>query len=144
VIVVRKDSPYAAAQTLADLSGARIAGQRSTFHDTVIDQIPGVRRQTPMPDFPTMIVAVTAGTIDGYVSEEPGALAAVFANPDLTFITFAEGQGFVASRLDLSIAVGLQQGSDLVEPINAALAALDEEAREQMMIDAILRQPLNQ
>ena len=73
VIVVRKDGAYAEATSLADFAGAKITGQLNTFHYTVIDQIPDVQKQTAMDTFPTMIVALNAGTIDGYVSERPGA-----------------------------------------------------------------------
>jgi len=144
VVVVRKDSPYAAADTLAGLSGASITAQLNTFHYTVIGQIPGVKMQTAMPDFPAMIVALSAGAIDGYVSERPGAVSAAAANPNLTFVSFAEGEGFAASPEDVAIAVGLSKGSDLVEPINAALAGIDRATRQQMMDDAVARQPLSE
>jgi len=144
VVVVRKDSPYADAQTLADLSGAAITAQLNTFHYTVIDQIPGVIIKNAMETFPAMIVALRAGAIDGYVSERPGAVSAAAANPELTFVSFAEGQGFVASPEDVAIAVGLIQGSDLVGPINAALAGIDRQTRQQMMDDAVARQPLSE
>ena len=144
VVVVRKDSPYAGAQTLADLGGARITAQLNTFHYTVIEQIPGVRIQTAMETFPAMIVALNAGAIDGYVSERPGAVSAAAANPDLTFVSFAEGEGFVASPEDVAIAVGLNKGSDLREAINEALAGIDRETRQQMMDEAVARQPLSE
>jgi len=144
VVVVRKDSAYAAAQSLADLSGAFITGQLNTFHYTVIDQIPGVSKAMAMETFPAMIVALRSGAIDGYVAEEPGAVADTTANPDLTYIKFADGQGFAASEADTSIAVGLAKGSDLLAPINEILAGIDAETRLQMMLDATARQPLNQ
>jgi putative lysine transport system substrate-binding protein len=144
VVVVRKDSPYAAAQSLADLSGAKITGQLNTFHYSVVEQIPGVKKQTAMEAFPAMIVALNAGAVDGYVSERPGAVSAAAANPDLTFVAFAEGQGFVASPEDVAVAVGLKQGSDLREGINAALAGLDRAARQQLMDEAVARQPLSE
>ena len=144
VLVVRKDSPYADAQSLADFDSARITGQLGTFHYTVVDQIPGVKMQTAMRSFPAMIVALNAGAIDGYVSERPGAVSAVAANPGLTFVSFDEGQGFVASPEDVAVAVGLQMGSDLREPINAALAGIGRQEREQMMDDAVARQPLSE
>lgn len=144
VVVVKKDSPYAAATTLADLSGATITGQLNTFHYSVIDQIPDVKKATALETFPAMIVALNAGSIDGYVSERPGAVSAVAANPDLTFVSFAEGEGFEASPEDVAIAVGLVQGSDLKEPISEALAGLSKEQRQQMMDDAVARQPLSE
>ena len=142
VVVVRKDGPYANAKTLADLSGARITGQLNTFHYGVIDQIPGVLKQTAMDDFPSMTVALSSGRIDGYVSERPGAISAMTANPDLTYVDFADGQGFAVSPDDTAVAVGLQKGSPLLTPINEILAGISVEQREQIMLDALARQPL--
>ena len=142
VVVVRKDSPYASAKTLADLSGATITGQLNTFHYSVIPQIPGVKQSLALDTFPAMIVATQSGTVDGYVAEKPGAEADCIANPDLTYIVFEQGQGFVASEADVSIAVGLKKGSPLTADINAALAQIPQAEREQMMNDAKVRQPL--
>lgn len=142
VVVVRADSVYADAASLVDLSGAAITGQLNTFHYSVIDQIPGVNRMMAMNTFPEMIVALKSGVIDGYIAEEPGAVSDCFANPEFTYIRFEDGQGFTASDDDVSIAVGMAQGSDLLEPINEILAGLDEETRLQMMLDATGRQPL--
>lgn len=144
VVVVRKDSPYANAKSLADLSGAAITGQLSTFHYTVIDQIPGVNKVMAMETFAAMVVATSSGAVDGYIAEEPGAVADTTANPNLTYIKFEEGQGFAASESDTSIAVGLAKGSELCAPINEILAGISEETRLQMMLDATARQPLNQ
>lgn len=144
VVVVKKDGAYANAKALNDLKGAYITGQLNTFHYTVIDQIEGVNKAMAMETFPAMIVALRSGAIDGYVAEEPGAVADTTANPDLTYIKFEDGMGFTASEEDTSIAVGLAKGSDLLEPINAILAGIDQETRLQMMLDATARQPLNQ
>lgn len=144
VVVVKKDGAFANAKTLSDLSGAFITGQLNTFHYSVIDQIPGVQKAMAMETFPAMIVALRSNAIDGYIAEEPGAVADTTANPDLTYIKFEEGSGFAASEEDTSIAVGLAKGSELAAPINAILAELDEATRLQMMLDATARQPLNQ
>lgn len=142
VVVVRKDGPYANATSLDDLAGARIVGQLNTFHDTVIDQIPGVVHMTPMETFPNMIIAARFGSVDGYVAERPGAQADTTANPDLTYIEFAEGKGFVASEADTSIAVGMKKGSELLSQVNEALAQITLEEREALMEGAKARQPL--
>ena len=144
VVVVKKDGAYANAKALNDLKGAYITGQLNTFHYTVIDQIDGVNKAMAMETFPAMIVALRSGAIDGYVAEEPGAVADTTANPDLTYIKFEDGMGFAASEEDTSIAVGLAKGSNLLESINAILAGIDQETRLQMMLDATARQPLNQ
>lgn len=144
VVVVKKDGAFANAKALADLSGAAITGQLNTFHYSVIGQIPGVNQAMAMETFPAMIVALRSGAIDGYIAEEPGAVADTTANPDLTYIKFDEGMGFTASEEDTSIAVGLAKGSDLLASINEILAGIDTDTRLQMMLDATDRQPLNQ
>ena len=143
VLVVRKDSPFAAAKTLSDFSGAVITGQLNTFHYSVINQIPGVIVAMAMETFPAMTVATLSGAVDGYVAERPGAEADCMANPDLTYIQFEEGQGFTASDDDTAIAVGLMKGSPLTAQINEILAGIDEESRVQLMLEATARQPLN-
>jgi len=141
VIVVKADGEYADAASLADFAGAKITGQLNTFHYSVIEQIPDVKLQTAMDTFPTMIVALGAGAIDGYVSERPGAESAVATNPNLTFVAFEEGMGFECDPADTTIAVGLEKGSKLTAQINEALADISEEQRVQIMADALAAQP---
>jgi len=142
VIVVRKDGKFANAKTLYDFAGAKITGQLNTFHYTVIDQIKDVAKQTAMPDFSTMIEALSSNVIDGYISERPGAVSAMTANPELTFISFEDGQGFEASDEDVAIAVGLKKGSDLVGGINKVLAGISDEERQSIMDNAVKTQPV--
>ena len=144
VIVVNKGSKYENATKLSDFEGAKISGQLSTFHYSVIDQIPGVLKQTALPDFPALVVALSSGRIDGYVSERPGALSAMRSNPNLTFVAFGDGDGFAVSKGDTDIAVGLAKGSPLTEKINTILAKLDDNTRSQMMVAAVERQPLSE
>jgi len=141
VIVVKADGAYANAASLADFAGAKITGQLNTFHYSVIEQIPEVKQQTAMDTFPTMIVALGAGAIDGYVSERPGAESAVATNPDLTFVAFEDGMGFECDPADTTIAVGVAKGSELTAQINTALASISEEQRVQIMADALAAQP---
>ena len=144
VVVVRKDGPYANAKTLADLSGASITGQLNTFHYGLIDQIPGVNKAMAMETFPAMIVALKAGAVDGYIAEGPGAMADTMANPELTYLSFDEGEGFTVAEGETSIAVGLAKGSPLMDSINEILAGISDDERKQIMEDPIARQPLNQ
>ena len=143
-VVVRKDSPYAAAASLADLAGAKITGQMSTFHYEMIDQIPGVVRMPAQDTFPTMIVAVSSGAIDGYIADRPGAVSATSSNPDLTFLSFAEGEGFEVAPEDAEIAVGIRQGSELKAQINEILAGITDEERNAIMDAAVAAQPLSE
>lgn len=141
VIVVKKDGAYANATSLADFSGTKIVGQLNTFHDTVIDQIPDVDHLPAMETFPAMIIALSSGTVDGYVSELPGAQSAVATNPDLTYVEFADGNGFECNPDDTNIAIGVAKGSELTAQINEVLATITPEDRVQIMSDALAAQP---
>lgn len=145
VIVVKKDSPFAAAKSIADFSGAKITAQLNTFHYEVIDQIQGVSKQTAMDNFPAMVVAVESGKIDGYISEKPGAISAVASNPDLTFVSFDAGKGFSYADENVAISVAVKKGSaDMIKQINEVLATIPQEKRDEMMATAIKTQPVTQ
>ena len=140
VVVVRKDGAYANAASLADFAGAKITAQLNTFHETVVSQLEGVNKVESMETFPAMITALSSDVIDGYISERPGAVSACAANADLTFVT----PGFVASEEDTSVAVAIKKGQpELIEQINGILAGIDADARNQLMDDAVLNQPVS-
>ena len=141
VLVVRKDGAYANATSLADFAGANLVAQIGTFHDIALNaqaSAVGYTAATPMADFPAMINALKTKAIDGYVAEEPGAVADCAANDEFTYIKLQNNTtGFIASAEDVQIAVGLKKGnSELVAQINAALAKLSAEERLNMMTQA--------
>lgn len=77
VIVTRKDSKIFGKTTLkdADISGVKIAGQPGTFHlDALKTQTSKVTVIDSLATFSDMLMALNAGTIDGYVAEEPTAM----------------------------------------------------------------------
>lgn len=138
VVVVKKDSEYADAKSIADFEGATIVGQVGTFHETVIEQMTGVTKETSMKDFPTMIMAVKAGTVDGYIAEKPGAIANCKINDELTYVDLVNNDtGFEVSKEDVTIAVGVKKGSELTAKINEVLAGISQEEKDQLMNDAI-------
>lgn len=143
VMVVRKDSAYASATKISDFSGAKITGQLNTFHYDVIDQIDGVNKQTALEDFAGLIQSLRSGKIDGYVCEKPGAISAVAANPEFTYIEFTKENGFKYDPTEASIAVGVRKNSSLTAEINKIIASVSTEEKEEMMKEAILRQPVN-
>lgn len=140
VVVVRKEGAYADAKTLADFADAKITGQLNTVHYEVIDQLTGCKKQPAMDSFPTMIVALSSGVIDGYISELPGAMSACASNPDLSYVELTDG--FVMEGDDSSVAIAIKKGrEDVLAQINAALAELPADQRTQLMADAVTNQP---
>ena len=141
VMVVKKDGAYANADELSDFSGAKITGQLNTFHYNVIEQIPNVNKQQALADFSALILSLKSGAIHGYVCERPGAVSAVAANPEFTYVSFAEGKGFVCDPAESSISVGLRKNSSLTSKVNEALTLLTTEQKTALMDAAIARQP---
>lgn len=137
VIVVRKDGSYANAANLDDFNGAKIAAQQGTFHNDALQaqaKAHGIVPQTPLETFPALINALNTKAIDGYVAEEPGAIADCAANTDLTYVHLVNNTtGFTATAEDVQIAIGMKKGSNYKSIVNAALQKLDSEARFEMM-----------
>ena len=141
VIVVRKDGGYVNAQNLDDFNGAKIVAQQGTFHDKVLQKQAashGITADTPMATFPEMTIALNAKTIDGYVAEEPGAIADCAANENLTYVHLLNNDtGFVASAEDTQIAIGMRYGFEHKDAINNVLLNLSSEDRLAIMQEAV-------
>ena len=142
VIIVRKDSPLASITSISELAGYKVQGQMNTIYDTIIDQIEGVNHMPAAETFPASIQAVLAGGVDAVTSELPVAVGVVAANPDLTYIQFAEGKGFAGSETDASVSIAVKKGNtELLNSLQLALDTISEETRQQLMLDATNRQP---
>lgn len=123
----------AAAKSLADLNGMKIAAQTGTFHADALAQIENVQSST-LPDFTELLSAVKSGTIDGYIAEEPTAISACRMNSDLDYLHFKNNDtGFTATEADVGIAIGLKKGSDLLEKMNEVINGITEEQKEELM-----------
>ncbi len=141
VIVVRKDGSYANATSLSDFFGAKIVAQQGTFHETALnEQGPNysITVGTPMATFPEMTIALNAKTIDGYVAEEPGAIADCAANEGLTYVHLTNNDtGFSAEAEDTQIAIGMKYGYADKDAINNVLLSLTAEDRLAIMEEAV-------
>lgn len=141
VIVVRKDGAYTQASNLDDFSGAKIVAQQGTFHEKALQEQGkqhGITVGTSMATFPEMTIALNAKTIDGYVAEEPGAIADCAANEALTFVHLTNNDtGFTASAEDTQIAIGMRYGFEHKDAVNNILASISQEERLAIMQDAV-------
>lgn len=122
-----------AAKSIADLKGAKIAAQTGTFHADAMMQIPEVQSST-LPEFADLLTALKAGTIDGYVAEEPTAIEVCLGDDSLDYLHLVNNEtGFSATDADVGIAVGLKTGNELRDQINAILAEISTETRAELM-----------
>lgn len=141
VVVVKKGSKWASAKSLDDFKGANLVAQQGTFHDKVLQEQAashGITAGTPMATFPEMTIALNAKTIDGYVAEEPGAIADCAANENLTYVHLLNNDtGFDASAEDTQIAIGMRYGFEHKDAINNILLNLSSEDRLAIMQEAV-------
>jgi len=141
VIVVRKDGAYSAASNLDDFGGAKIVAQQGTFHETaLLEQAAahGINVGTSMATFPEMTVALNAKSIDGYVAEEPGAIADCASNPSLTYVHLENNvTGFDASDEDTQIAIGMRYDYEHKNAINNVILSLTQEDKLAIMQEAV-------
>jgi ABC-type amino acid transport substrate-binding protein len=127
---------------LSDFEGAAVVAQRGTFHDDLVDQITGVIHQTPLATFPLLVNSVSSQEADAMVSERPVAMSIVTTNPDLVIVDFESGNGFSTSAEDTTVSVAVRKtDTELLADINAVLATISTETRNQWMEDALNRQP---
>lgn len=126
------------AKSIADLAGARIAAQAGTFHADAMEQIENVQGST-LPEFADLLTALQAGTIDGYVAEEPTAIEVCLGDDSLAYLPLVNNDtGFTATDADVGIAVGLVTGSELREQINTILSGISDETRAELMNQMVL------
>ncbi len=121
------------AKSIADLKGAKISAQTGTFHAEAAKQIENVKCTT-YPEFADLLTALKSGAIDGYIAEEPTALAECQADNSITYLPLKNNDtGFKTSKEDTGIAVGLKTGSALRDKINKILSEIPEETKSALM-----------
>lgn len=132
LVIVTKKGNLSDVKTIADLKDKKIAAQSGTFHlDALTAQTEA--QASELADFSTMFIALGAGTIEGYVAEEPTAMA-VCMDSAYDYVPLKNNDtGFKVDDDEVSIAVGVKKGSDLTEKINSALADLDADAQKELM-----------
>ena len=139
-IMLDRSSPYASAKTIHDFAGASVLGQKDTMLDSVIDQMEGVEHLTPVSSVPNMISRLQEGTCDAIVVNVENSGAYLESNPNFTVVRFAQGDGFDLGFV--GACVGLRKSDEaLLAEVNAALAGIDDAARDELWNTAVENQP---
>lgn len=147
VTLVKKDSKYVNAQSVADLAGATCTSQLGTiWYDICLPQIENANILAAQETAPAMLMALETGTVDLVVTDMPTAMAAVAAYDDLVLLDFTGTAGeFEVSDEEINIGISIKKGNtELLEQVNAVLATLTVEDYERMMKEAIAVQPLSE
>ncbi len=137
LVVITKKGNLEDVKTIADLEGKKIAAQSGTFHITALEtQTKAVVSE--LSDFSTMLIALDAGTIDGYIAEEPTAMAIATDDSAYSFVPFVNNDtGFTTEAGDTAIAVGIKKNSELLEKVNSALEGFDAQAQSALMAQMV-------
>lgn len=147
ITLVKKDGPYANAQSVADLSGAVCTSQLGTiWYDTCLPQIPEADILPAQETAPAMLVALDSGACDVVVTDRPTAQAALVAYPDFVALDFGGGENdFQVSEEDINIGISMKKGNTALQSaINEVLATMTEDDYNAMMDEAISVQPLSE
>lgn len=130
----REKVDISGATDLGGLRGATLAAQTGTFHlDALNEQTEGVTVME-YPDFTKLLIALNAGTIDGYVAEEPTALAIVANNEGLDYLRFVNNEnGFTATDSETGIAVAFKTGSNMISAVDPIIDGISQETRAALM-----------
>ncbi|MEG1925877.1 MAG: transporter substrate-binding domain-containing protein [Ruthenibacterium sp.] len=138
VALTKKGSPYENAKSVADLKGAVCTSQLNTIWYTVcLPQIENADIKPAMESAPSMLVALESGKVDLVVTDQPTALGAVAAYPDMAPITLSDGD-FKVSEEEINIGISVKKGNqELLDALNAGLAKLTKDDFTKMMDEAI-------
>ena len=145
VSLARADSPFAAATSLAGLSGAVCTSQMNTvWYDACLPQINDAKILPAMDTAPAMLIALVSGACDIIVTDLPTAMAAVSVYPELKLLDFTDtNDNFDVSEEEINIGISLKKGNaELLNLLNGALKELTVADFERMMDEAIKVQPL--
>lgn len=122
------------ATCIADLKGTKIAAQSGTFHAEAREQIEDVKGAL-YPEFADMLIALKSGAIDGYIAEEPTALAVCPTDDTLDYIHLVNNDtGFTATAEQVGVAIGVAEGSPMAEIISSVISLIPSETRYQLML----------
>lgn len=140
LVIVKKAENLKDVKSIADLDGKKIAAQSGTFHLTALSEQTKAAANE-MSDFTTMLIALKAGTIEGYVAEEPTAMA-VCQDKAYDYIQLVNNEtGFTVDNDEVSIAVGVKKGAELKDKINDALKDFNTDAQKELMAQMVAIAP---
>ena len=151
VCVTKKDSPFASAKSIADLTSGKCTAQIATiWYDQCLPQIDGAVVQTAAETAPAMLMALETGSVDFICTDMPTAQGAVAAYPDMTILDFSGTDGdFQFSdevrAENVNIGVSVKKGNtELKNQIDAVLSTMTQDDMNALMQQAIAIQPLSE
>lgn len=147
VLIVKKDGPLADATKLSDFTGASATTQIGTIWEQYVPQIPSVNQLTYYETTSEVVMSVAMGGADCGILDEPTAMSAAIANPNIKYIKLTEGEGFtIPEGQSLNVCIAVKKGdSELQKALDDALDAIewDQDKMVELMDLAVQLQPLS-
>lgn len=145
VTLVKGDSKYAQAKSVADLEGAACTSQQSTiWYDVCLPQIKNAKILAATANAPDMLMSLNAGKCDLVVTDQPTGKGALIAYPNFKMLDFGGGENdFQVKDEDINIGISLKKGNtQLKDAMNSVLSKMTKDDFSKMMDEAISVQPL--
>ncbi len=147
VLVVKKDGKYGNAKTLTDFTGASGTTQLGTIWESYVPQIPDGKQLTYFETTSEVVMAVSTSAADCGILDEPTAMSACIANPDLTYVLLDESDTFtIPEGQSLNVCIAVKEGNkDLQKQLDDALDKIgwNEDKMTEYMNKAVELQPLS-
>ena len=151
VCVTKKDSPFASAKSIKDLTGGKCTAQIATiWYDQCLPQIEGANVQTAAETAPAMLMALETFSVDFICTDMPTAQGAIAAYPDMTILDFSgtDGDFQFSDQVraeNVNIGVSVKKGNtELKDKIDAVLSTMTQDDMNALMQQAIAVQPLSE
>ena len=147
VLIVNKNGKFANAKTLSDFTSASATTQIGTIWEKYVPQIPEVKPLTFYETTSEVVMAVQTGSADCAVLDEPTAMSAAMANPDIAYVNLDAEDGFtIPEGQSLNVCIAVKEGNkELQKSLDDALDAIqwDEKKMVELMKLAVTLQPLS-
>jgi len=149
VCLTTKDSKFASAKSISELSGGSCTAQSGTiWYDTCLPQIEGADIKTAAETAPAMIMSLQTKTVDFVCTDLPTATGAAAKDPNLVVLNFSgtDGDFQFASETEraenVNIGMSVAKGNTVLQKaMDAVLSAMTESDFNALMDTAISVQP---
>ena len=143
VVLLQSNSPFAGAEELSALSGARGVAQLSTIYADIVSRL-SVNGVVVLPEqntVPTIITMIKSGEADFTVVEYPVAKGLIYTNPEfIAIFTNPDINYFDVDDEDRDIAIGVRkEDTELLAALNVALSHISTADRIALMDECIAK-----
>ena len=149
--LIKADSAYADATSIADLAGGKCTAQLATiWYDQCLPQIEGADVQTAAETAPAMLMALETGMVDFVCTDMPTAQGAVAAYPGMKILDFSGTEGdFQFSEEvraeNVNIGISVMKGNTVLkDALDAVLSTMTVDDFNALMASAIDVQPISE